>query len=103
MQSGPEKQDNSSRESHIYRKFAVFRKFRRALKPGGTLLVVDFVQTDDRLGPPLALLFHLNMLVHTVGGATYREADYRAWLTEAGFREISLETTAGPASLIYAR
>jgi ubiquinone/menaquinone biosynthesis C-methylase UbiE len=81
---------------------AVFRKFRRALKPGGSLIVVDFVQTDDRSGPPFALLFHLNMLVHTVGGATYREADYRAWLTEADFRDIALETTAGPASLIYA-
>lgn len=80
----------------------VFRKFRRALKPGGTLLVVDFVQTDDRSGPPFALLFHLNMLVHTVGGATYREADYRSWLAEAGFREVSVEKTAGPASLIYA-
>lgn len=82
---------------------AVFRKFRRALKPDGTLLVVDFVQSDDRSGPPFALLFHLNMLLHTVGGATYRESDYRAWLAEAGFQDITLEKTAGPASLIYAR
>ncbi len=82
---------------------AVFRKFRRALKPGGTLVVVDFVQTDSRSGPPFALLFHVNMLLHTVGGATYRESDYRAWLAEAGFREIELEMTNGPASLLYAR
>jgi ubiquinone/menaquinone biosynthesis C-methylase UbiE len=81
----------------------VFRKFRRAHKPGGTLLVVDFVQNDDRSGPPFALLFHLNMLLHTVGGATYREADYRGWLSEAGFQNIAIEKTAGPVSLIYAR
>ena len=43
------------------------------------------------------------MLLHTVGGATYREADYRAWLAEAGFRDVELEKTAGPVSLIYAR
>ncbi len=64
--------------------------------------MVPFSKPIVRGGPPLALSFHLNMLVHTVGGATYREADYRAWLAEAGFRDITLETTAGPASLIYA-
>ncbi len=82
---------------------AVLRKFRQALKPGGTLVIVDFVQTDDRTGPPFALLFHLNMLVHTRAGATYREADYRAWLAQAGFHDVTVETTAGPASLIYTR
>lgn len=80
-----------------------FRKFRRALKPGGTLVVIDFIQADDRSGPPFALLFHLNMLAHTHGGATYREADYRTWLTAAGFKDIALETTEGPAALVYAR
>ena len=61
------------------------------------------MQTDDRSGPPFALLFHLNMLLHTHGGATYRGADYRAWLAEAGFRHVDLEKTPGPVSLIYAR
>ena len=30
---------------------AIFRKFRKALKPGGTLLINDFVLSDDRDGP----------------------------------------------------
>lgn len=30
----------------------IFRKFRRALKPSGTLLVSDFIVEDDRSGPP---------------------------------------------------
>jgi ubiquinone/menaquinone biosynthesis C-methylase UbiE len=81
----------------------IFRKLRTALKEGGTLAVVDFVQSDDRSGPPFALLFHLNMLIHTQGGATYRQSDYRAWLAEAGFRQIDIEATEGPASLVYAR
>jgi ubiquinone/menaquinone biosynthesis C-methylase UbiE len=82
---------------------ALFRKLRRAVKAGGTLVVVDFVKCDDRAGPPFALLFHLNMLVNTQAGATYTESEYRAWLAEAGFDEVTLETTEGPASLVYAR
>jgi ubiquinone/menaquinone biosynthesis C-methylase UbiE len=82
---------------------AVFRKLRAALKEGGTLVVIDFVQADDRSGPPFALLFHVNMLVHTQEGATYRESEYRAWLGESGFRDVAIEPTEGPASIIYAR
>jgi ubiquinone/menaquinone biosynthesis C-methylase UbiE len=81
----------------------LFRKLHKALKPGGTLVVVDFVQQDDRSGPTFALLFHLNMLVNTQAGATYTESEYRAMLTEAGFQDIRLETTAGSAALVYAR
>jgi ubiquinone/menaquinone biosynthesis C-methylase UbiE len=82
---------------------AVFRKLRRALKPGGTLVVVDFVQNDDGSGPPFALLFHLNMLMNTQAGATYSAREFRDWLAEAGFRDITIQATAGPASLVYAR
>lgn len=82
---------------------AIFRKVKRALKPGGTLVVSDFVQNDDRTGNPFTLLFHLNMLLMTSGGATWRQADYRAWLTEAGFKEIAIEPTVTPATLIYAK
>ncbi|MEX2318060.1 MAG: methyltransferase [Pirellulales bacterium] len=80
----------------------IFGKLRQSLKDGGTLVVVDFVQADDRSGPSFALLFHLNMLLHTHGGATYRKSDYRAWLEQAGFRKIEIESTEGPASLVFA-
>jgi hypothetical protein len=90
------------RELPIYRKIAESRKFRRALKPGGTLSIVDSVQANNCSGASFALLFRLIMLVHTVGGATYRKADYRAWLAEAGSRDLTLEKTAGPASRINA-
>jgi predicted methyltransferase len=36
---------------------AVFRKLRNALKPGGTLVINDFVVNDDRTGPPFPLIF----------------------------------------------
>jgi predicted O-methyltransferase YrrM len=36
---------------------AVLGKFRRALKPGGKLVLSDFIVEDDRSGPPFALIF----------------------------------------------
>lgn len=80
-----------------------FRKLRSALKPGGTLVVNDFVVSHDRSGPPTPLIFHSLMLLTTRHGATWREDDYRAWLTEAGFAEVSFKPTPTPATLIFAR
>jgi SAM-dependent methyltransferase len=82
---------------------AVFRKFRKALKPGGTLLLSDFVLDDERRGHPFTLMFTANMLLHSKEGAAYRQADYRAWLKEAGFASVEIEPTPGAATLIYAR
>jgi ubiquinone/menaquinone biosynthesis C-methylase UbiE len=80
----------------------IFRKFRKALKPGGTLLISDFVLNDDRSGHPFSLTFSSMMVLHTKGGTTYRQKDYHDWLTEAGFRNISIEPTPTPATLIFA-
>ncbi|HTC63001.1 MAG TPA: methyltransferase dimerization domain-containing protein [Candidatus Saccharimonadales bacterium] len=81
---------------------ANFRKFRRALKPGGTLVVNDFVLNDDRTGHPFALLFASQMLVVTKDGFTYRQSDYRNWLTEAGFQSVDIVPTSTPATVVFA-
>jgi ubiquinone/menaquinone biosynthesis C-methylase UbiE len=81
----------------------VFRKFRKALKPGGTLIVNDFILTDDRQGHPFALMFAAQMLLVTKGGNAWRQADYRAWLAEAGFKSIEFVTTPGPATVVLAK
>ncbi|MBI3071001.1 MAG: methyltransferase domain-containing protein [Deltaproteobacteria bacterium] len=95
--------------SHIAHMYAAatnvsnFKKARQALKAGGTLVINDFVVDNDRAGMPFALLFASNMLIQTNDGTTYRDADYHTWLNEAGFREVNVERTPGPATLIYAR
>ncbi|RJO70760.1 class I SAM-dependent methyltransferase [Nocardia panacis] len=81
---------------------AVFGKFRRALKPTGTLVVNDFVVDDDRSGPPFPLIFNSEMLLSTKAGATWRRVDYRHWLATAGFMDIQFVETPGPATLIFA-
>jgi ubiquinone/menaquinone biosynthesis C-methylase UbiE len=80
----------------------IFRKFRKALKPGGTLVINDFVLNDDRTGHPFAMLFASQMLVVTKDGFTYRQSDYRNWLAEAGFKSIDIVATPTPATLVFA-
>jgi hypothetical protein len=81
---------------------ATFRKFRKALKPGGTLVVNDFVLNDDRTGHPFAMLFASQMLVVTKNGFTYRQSDYRKWLAEAGFKSVEIVQTPTPSTLVFA-
>lgn len=80
----------------------IFRRIRRALKPGGTLVVSDFVVEDDRSGPPFALMFRSVMTLRTKAGSTWTRAEYEKWLREAGFSKVSIEPTATPATLVYA-
>jgi ubiquinone/menaquinone biosynthesis C-methylase UbiE len=80
----------------------IFRKFRKALKPGGTLVVNDFVLNDDRTGHPFAMLFASQMLVVTKDGFTYCQSDYRNWLAEAGFKSVDIVPTPTPATLVFA-
>ncbi|HKV47071.1 MAG TPA: methyltransferase dimerization domain-containing protein [Candidatus Acidoferrales bacterium] len=80
----------------------MFRKFRKALKPGGTLVVNDFVLNDDRTGHPFAMLFASQMLVATKEGCTYRQSDYRDWLGHAGFKSVEIVPTPTPATLVFA-
>jgi len=68
---------------------AVFAKFRKALKPGGALVISDFVLEDDRTGHPFALMFNSTMLLDSKEGSVWPKGDYDAWLREAGFSSIT--------------
>jgi 2-polyprenyl-3-methyl-5-hydroxy-6-metoxy-1,4-benzoquinol methylase len=82
---------------------AIFTKLRHAIRPGGALVVNDFVVDDDRSGPPFALLFAAEMMINNKYGSTWCRKDYKAWLIEAGFGQISFHATPGPATLVIAR
>lgn len=81
---------------------AVFARLRDALKPGGSLVVCDYVVDDDRSGPAFPLLFASEMLVKSKQGGTWRRSDYHGWLVKAGFKDVSFHS-APPASLVIAR
>jgi len=72
---------------------ALFRKIRRALDPGGAILIRDHIMDESRTNPPAGALFALNMLVNTDGGDTYTFAEVRRGLERAGFVEARLVRT----------
>lgn len=82
---------------------AIFAKVRGALKPGGTLVICDYVVDDDRGGPPFPLTFAAEMLLKSKRGGTWRRADYQTWLAKTGFEDVSFQPTPSPATLIFAR
>ncbi|MGZ4787886.1 MAG: methyltransferase [Terriglobales bacterium] len=81
----------------------IFRCARRALAPGGRLVMQDFILNPEKSGPPHAALFSLNMLVGTEGGASYNEPEYTEWMKAAGFAEVSRINLPGPTDLIVAK
>lgn len=60
-----------------------------ALRPGGRVVIVEFVPNEDRVTPPAAAGFSLVMLGSTPEGDAYTFADYEAMLVEAGFRDAA--------------
>jgi len=79
-------------------------KLRRAMKPGSTIALVEFVPNEDRVSPPIAASFSLQMLGATDAGEAYTFRDLDAMLAQAGFSERRaqpLEPT--PQTLVTAR
>jgi 2-polyprenyl-3-methyl-5-hydroxy-6-metoxy-1,4-benzoquinol methylase len=82
----------------------LFRKCARSLKPGGQLVVQDFVMDRARTNPPHGALFALNMLVATRVGDTYTEAEIRSWMKRAGVNPAQrIETGTGSTLMIGRR
>ncbi|NLC58422.1 MAG: methyltransferase domain-containing protein [Armatimonadetes bacterium] len=79
------------------------RRCYDALVPGGRLVIRDFIMSPDRTQPAPGALFAINMLVSTEGGGTYTEAEMRAWLETAGFREIQRIDLPGMNALMIGR
>lgn len=61
-----------------------------ALRPGGRVVVVEFVPNEDRVTPEAAAGFSLVILGTTPEGDAYTFAQYQAMLTAAGFRDATL-------------
>lgn len=73
-----------------------------ALKHGGKLLIADMIPDDERRTAVFPLLFAVNMLVNTTEGNTFTMAEYREWLADAGFRDITTIDAHGPSPVIVA-
>ncbi|MDM8524268.1 methyltransferase [Desulfococcaceae bacterium HSG8] len=68
----------------------LFKKIHESLKPGGVLLIRDFVMDETHTNPKEGALFSMLMLVETSGVGAYSFPEYRNVLEEAGFSDINL-------------
>jgi 2-polyprenyl-3-methyl-5-hydroxy-6-metoxy-1,4-benzoquinol methylase len=68
----------------------LFRRVHTALKPGGRIVLVEFVPDEDRRGPATSVMFGLVMLAMTPGGDVYTFDECAGLLRSAGFRTPTL-------------
>lgn len=80
----------------------LLKKTFRALSPHGTIAIGEFLVKHDRTGPPMGLLFAVNMLINTNVGDAFSFEEIRGWLREAGFRRPRLLDVGTHSPLILA-
>ncbi len=66
------------------------QRIRAAMRPGGRVVVIEFVPNEDRVTPPAAAGFSLVMLGTTPEGDAYTFAEVSRMLLDAGFRAPEL-------------
>jgi ubiquinone/menaquinone biosynthesis C-methylase UbiE len=85
----------------------LFQKAYGALRPGGSLVVNDFLPNEERTGPTFALRFSVYTLTHTPEGECWTLSEYSDWLKNAGFNSIEthgdIPKTLPGTTLIIAR
>jgi ubiquinone/menaquinone biosynthesis C-methylase UbiE len=77
-------------------------KIHRALKPGGRVVVLEFVPNPDRVTPPIPARFSLAMLANTPAGDAYTLDELTKQLTDAGFRNLSTHALPMPQLVLIA-
>jgi len=81
----------------------LYRKVFDALVSGGTIVIRDYVMSDDHTEPPDGAMFAINMLVNTPGGGTYSLEETGKDLETAGFSEVMLLHHGEMDSLVTAK
>ena len=79
---------------------ALLAKVAAALKPGGRVAVLEFVPNDDRISPPGAAMFAIQMLGGTPLGDAYTFAELSAMLKAAGFATATGHPLQGPETVV---
>lgn len=75
----------------------------RVLNPNGALYIIGWVLDDSRITPREAATVNLLLINAYPDGQAYTESEYRAWLTEAGFKHFEREILPSELSLVSAR
>ncbi|GAB4485181.1 MAG: methyltransferase [Thermodesulfovibrionales bacterium] len=67
----------------------MLRKCRRALNPGGRVVVQEFLVDESGTAPVWGALFAVNMLVNTPAGRTYTPKEMTGWMKKVGLVKVS--------------
>ncbi|MBF0205512.1 MAG: methyltransferase domain-containing protein [Oligoflexia bacterium] len=78
----------------------IVEKAVRALSPGGTIFIHEFILNDLKDGPLFPSLFSLNMLLGTESGCSYSENELKSMLVKNNIKNISLISIEGIESSI---
>jgi 2-polyprenyl-3-methyl-5-hydroxy-6-metoxy-1,4-benzoquinol methylase len=78
----------------------LLKKVAASLKPGGRVAVLEFVPNDDRISPPGAATFAMQMLGGTPSGDAYTLKELSAMLQDAGFSSVSGHPLQGPQTVV---
>jgi ubiquinone/menaquinone biosynthesis C-methylase UbiE len=79
----------------------LMRRIFAALKPGAKAVTLEFVPNEDRVTPPMAAAFSLNMLVGTDAGDAYTFSEYEKMFANAGFAKTTFHPIVGmPQSVL---
>jgi ubiquinone/menaquinone biosynthesis C-methylase UbiE len=81
---------------------ALLAKIGAALKPGGRVAILEFVPNDDRVSPPMAASFAMQMLANTPAGEAYTFSQLKGMLEAAGFSGVAGHPLQGPETLVVA-
>jgi SAM-dependent methyltransferase len=86
----------------VERSKALLAKTFAALAPGGTIAIAEWIVDADRTGPPMGLIFAVNMLINTDVGDTFSFEEMSGWLKAVGFVNARLVEAPGPGPLVLA-
>ena len=83
----------------------LLRRLFEALRPGGTLAIVDVLSNERLDGPRPVALYALGLLLRTGWGRVYAFSAYVGWLRDAGYEAVECAglSTAPPLRLLTAR
>lgn len=82
---------------------AALRTVWQAMRPGGTLYIIGVILDDTRLSPTIPVFFNILCVNFYDSGQAYTEGEYRAWLAEAGFVDVTREEDMGYLRVLAAR